>query len=276
MIAQWRKCGLLWYVYRLDYHSVISTKYLYTRKYVIAIHCTFIRNSNACFLMLSLYQHFLTFAWKSYYNTLRPKKDGLRFAEYIFKRMFLNEKVWISNKISRKFVPKGSIYNKRTLVQIVACRSLTHTCVIRPQWVNLLKQSDAYMRYHTKPSVVQIMACHQFSAKPFSEPTLVYCQLGLSEHASEIWINIGPTPIFIEGNNFGNIVCKTAVIFSRPHDEGTTQIAALGNIRTMTSSNGNIFRVTGHLCGEFTGLRWIPRTKASDAELWCFLLCVPE
>ena len=25
------------------------------------------------------------------------------------------------------------------------------------------------------------------------------------------------------------------------------------------------------LCGEFTGHRWIPRTKASDAELWCFL-----
>ena len=39
----------------------------------------------------------------------------------------------------------------------------------------------------------------------------------------------------------------------------------------MTSSNGNIFRVTGPLCGEFTGQRWIPRTKASDAELWFFL-----
>ena len=39
----------------------------------------------------------------------------------------------------------------------------------------------------------------------------------------------------------------------------------------MTSSNGNIFRVTGPLCGEFTGHRGIPRTKASDAELWCFL-----
>ena len=39
----------------------------------------------------------------------------------------------------------------------------------------------------------------------------------------------------------------------------------------MTSSNENIFRVTGHLCGEFTGPRWIPYTKASDAELWCFL-----
>ena len=41
----------------------------------------------------------------------------------------------------------------------------------------------------------------------------------------------------------------------------------------MTSSNGNIFRVTGHLCGEITGLRRIPRSKASDVELWCFLWC---
>ena len=38
-----------------------------------------------------------------------------------------------------------------------------------------------------------------------------------------------------------------------------------------TSSNGNIFRITGPLCGEFTGHRWIPPTKASDAELWYFL-----
>ena len=44
----------------------------------------------------------------------------------------------------------------------------------------------------------------------------------------------------------------------------------------MTSSNGNIFRVTGHLCGEFTGPRWIPHTKASDAELWCLLWSAPE
>ena len=35
----------------------------------------------------------------------------------------------------------------------------------------------------------------------------------------------------------------------------------------MTSSNGNIFRVTGPVCGEFTGHRWILHTKASDAEL---------
>ena len=30
------------------------------------------------------------------------------------------------------------------------------------------------------------------------------------------------------------------------------------------------FRVTGPLCGGFVGHRWIPLTKASDAELWCF------
>ena len=41
----------------------------------------------------------------------------------------------------------------------------------------------------------------------------------------------------------------------------------------MTSSNGNIFRVTGPLRVEFTDHRWIPFTKASDAELWCFFSC---
>ena len=44
----------------------------------------------------------------------------------------------------------------------------------------------------------------------------------------------------------------------------------------MTSSNGNVFRVTGPLCGEFTGHRWIPLTKASDAGLWRFLWSAPE
>ena len=43
----------------------------------------------------------------------------------------------------------------------------------------------------------------------------------------------------------------------------------------MTSSNGNILRVTGPLCRKFTGHRWILLTKASDAERWCFFdLCL--
>ena len=44
----------------------------------------------------------------------------------------------------------------------------------------------------------------------------------------------------------------------------------------MTPSNGNIFCFTGPLCGELTGHRWSPRTKASDAGLWCFLWSAPE
>ena len=36
------------------------------------------------------------------------------------------------------------------------------------------------------------------------------------------------------------------------------------------------FRVSGPLWGKFTGHRWIPLTKASDAELWCFLWSAPE
>ena len=48
------------------------------------------------------------------------------------------------------------------------------------------------------------------------------------------------------------------------------------NFSMMTSSNGNTFRVTGPLWGESTGHRWIPLTKASDAELWCFPWSAPE
>ena len=36
------------------------------------------------------------------------------------------------------------------------------------------------------------------------------------------------------------------------------------------------FRVTGPLWKESTGDRWIPLTKASDAELWRLLWSAPE
>ena len=36
------------------------------------------------------------------------------------------------------------------------------------------------------------------------------------------------------------------------------------------------FRVNGTLWGESTGHRWLPLTKASDAESWCFLWSAPE
>ena len=44
----------------------------------------------------------------------------------------------------------------------------------------------------------------------------------------------------------------------------------------MTSSNENIFRVTGSLSEEFIDHRWITLTKDSDAELRRFLWSAPE
>ena len=44
----------------------------------------------------------------------------------------------------------------------------------------------------------------------------------------------------------------------------------------ITSWNGSIFRVTGPLCREFTGHRWISLTKVSNAEIWYFLWSAPE
>ena len=43
----------------------------------------------------------------------------------------------------------------------------------------------------------------------------------------------------------------------------------------MTSSNGNIFRVTGPLCGEFTSHRWIPEQRIVTRSFGVFfLLCL--
>ena len=55
-------------------------------------------------------------------NTLRPRQDGRHFPDDIFKCIFLNENVWILNKISLKFVLKGPINNIPALVQLMAWR----------------------------------------------------------------------------------------------------------------------------------------------------------
>ena len=51
--------------------------------------------------------------------------------------------------------------------------------------LNLLwRPSDAYMCQYNILTLVQIMACHLFSAKPLSDPMLPYCQLNPEEHLS--------------------------------------------------------------------------------------------
>ena len=86
-------------------------------------------------------------------NTLRPRRNRRHFADDTFNRIFVDENIRISIKISLKFVPKGPINTILALVQIMAWRrsgekplsepmmvSLpTHICVTRPQWVNTLR-----------------------------------------------------------------------------------------------------------------------------------------
>ena len=81
----------------------------------------------------------------------RPQIFNNNFGFWVFKRIFFNENVWISIKISLKFVPNGPINNITALVQIMAWRcsgdkplsepmmvSLpTHICVTRPQLINV-------------------------------------------------------------------------------------------------------------------------------------------
>ena len=49
---------------------------------------------------------------------------------------------------------------------------------------------------------------------------------------------------------------------------GMTRLSPKSPCDMMTSSNGRIFRVTGPLWGESIGHRWIPHTKASDADVY--------
>ena len=138
-------------------------------------------------------------------NILRPRRNEQHFPDDIFKHIFFNENVWISIKISLKFVPKGPINNIPVLVKIMAWRrsgdkplsepmmvSLpTHICVTRPQWV---KKASPFCRRHiwmyfldrklfhlsqsslkfarmvpvdNRSAVVRVMTCYRTHDNPF-------------------------------------------------------------------------------------------------------------
>ena len=129
-----------WYFHDIQNSNEINSKGSVTRLTQRIIGCEFIT------VHPMNYAHV---AVATMVNTLRPKRNEQHFADDIFKRFFFNENVWISIKISLKFVPKGPINNIPALVQVMAWRrsgdkplsepmmvSLpTHICVTRPQWV---------------------------------------------------------------------------------------------------------------------------------------------
>ena len=119
----------------------------------------------------------LSLLWAWYFlivllNTLRQRQNGCHFPDDIFKHISLNENMWISIKISLKFVHKGPIDNNPALVQIMAwhgtgdkpssepmmVRLLPHICVSRPQWVKFCTcHTEWYFfsfSYTTKKSLI--------------------------------------------------------------------------------------------------------------------------
>ena len=65
--------------------------------------------------------------------TLRLRQNGRHWPDNTFKCIILNENVWIVNKISLKFVPKGPIDGKSSLGQIMAWRRAGAEAII---WTN--------------------------------------------------------------------------------------------------------------------------------------------
>ena len=100
-----------------------------------------------------IYRHYIRPGLSKHHNTLRPRQNSHHFPGDIFKTIFLNKKVWLSIKISLKFVLNGPINKFPALFQIMAWRRpcdkplseprmvniLTHICVTQPQWVKMFR-----------------------------------------------------------------------------------------------------------------------------------------
>ena len=66
-------------------------------------------------------------------NTLRPRQNGRHIADNIFKRTLFNENLWISIKISLKFVHKGPNEQYFSIASDNCCASVRRHAII---WTN--------------------------------------------------------------------------------------------------------------------------------------------
>ena len=145
-------------------------------------------------------------------SPLRPRQNGRHFPDDILKCIFVNEKVWISIKISLKFVLKGPISNIPALVQIMAWRLpgdkplsepmmvslLTHICAIRPQWVRAEDcQCGNYHAWHNTQSTpfTNIHHWSKFEIVPhdffhiYIHTVRQFFYVALLQNKNEIYIN---------------------------------------------------------------------------------------
>ena len=115
-------------------------------------------------------------------NALRPRQNGCHVTDDVFKCIFWNENVWISLKISLKFVPKVPINNIPALVQIMAWRGsgdkplseammaslLMHICLTWTQWVKVIVDNWYYSTYSLPNALAQNIVTKSTASCPFT------------------------------------------------------------------------------------------------------------
>ena len=77
-------------------------------------------------------------------NSSPPEENGRHFADDSFKHIFMNEKFCISTSMSPRFIPKGPIFNKSALDQVMAWRRTGDNPLPEPM---LTQFTNAYMRH---------------------------------------------------------------------------------------------------------------------------------
>ena len=128
--------------------------------------------------------------WWNSVNTLKPRQDGRHFPDNISKCIFLHENVWISIKISLKFVPKSPINNIPALGQIMACHPLGGKPLSETMMVSLLTHiygsfglnefTHAVLCHIWRPgnwsTLFQVMACCLMAPSHYLNQVLTWCQ----------------------------------------------------------------------------------------------------
>ena len=97
-------------------------------------------------------------------NTLRPRQNGRRFPDDIFKRLFLNENVWTSINISLKVVPMGPINNIPALVPIMAWHRQGDKPLSEPMMISLLTHICVTSMSYSHSSLAWVnpaLSCHE-------------------------------------------------------------------------------------------------------------------
>ena len=103
--------------------------------------------------------------WLNYGNGVGAKPSQL---------MMTYCQLYSYKQASMKFGYKYIFFQWNAFVNVICKEALIFFC---PQHVNSSPPSATYMHQWTGTSLIPIMACHLFGAKPLPEPILTYCQM---------------------------------------------------------------------------------------------------